>query len=491
MDSALVIVESFNTGIECSAPLRQKLLCSLSANALAEHLSRFLHLSEDLERLHHDHRYICYHAHAHQQIKLQRKICTLFLKAALFSQQDALRLDTTVASVLLEKQANQRLNISTCQDYLKASYSRKAGHVVLFESGSTPDPQAASSSHWRERVKIDLQQNAEHQFQTIVRTMGNTCQDLERRCEEVERPLQEAQSKARQLQESVDASKLRIAELEDHNQEQKNFLEGTEQEESELNEHVKSLEVVREDLRSQVDALRLALDETVQKAGNDAQSSMNRIKELELVHAAALAERDEILETQHRHGQEVENKAAGLEASAVGMRAEAILTANKVEQLQATASDLNIALGQANLALGEKQAECEERDNMLEHLKDERKGLQSQVSCHAPLYIPILLLTGDQVQNVSNTCRSLREDLAGRNSAVESQQIELNNLRCTLENERAAQNIQVSREPAGICRSMAEALVTLVALASADSWVTGTPSLIEKVSRACRSRTWK
>ncbi|KAL8903415.1 MAG: hypothetical protein Q9207_003936 [Kuettlingeria erythrocarpa] len=443
VDSALVIVESFSTGIECSAPLRQKLLCSLSTNALAEHLSQFLHLSEDLERLRDDHRYICYHAHAHQQIKLQRKICTLFLKAALYSQQDALSLDTSVASTLLDKQAKQPPNISTCQKYFKASYSRKAGHVVLFESGSTPDSHADSSSHWRERVKIDLQQNAEHQFQTIVRTMGNTCQDLERRCDEVERPLREAQGKSRQLQESVDASKLRIAELEEHNQEQKDFLDGIEQEKSELNEHVKSLETVREDLLSQVDALRQALDEAIQEAENGAQSSINRIKELELVHAAALAERDEILETQHRHEQEVENKAERLEASAVGMRAEAVLTANKVEQLQATASDLHIALGQANFALGEKQAECEKRDNMLEHLQEERKGLQSQVSCHDPLCIPTLLMSGDQVQNVSNTCRTLREDLAGRNSAVESQLVELNNLRCTLETERAAQNIQL------------------------------------------------
>lgn len=453
--------------------MRQKLLCSLSTNALAEHLSRFLHLSKDLERLHDDHRYICDYALAHRRIKLQRKICTLFLKAALFSQQDAPSLDTSLASALLDKQASQPLNLSTCQKYLKASCSHKAGHVVLFESGSTPDPHAGSSSHWRERVKIDLQQNAEHQFQNIVRTMGNTCQDLERRCDEVERPLREAQSKSRQLQDSVDTSKLRIAELEDHNQEQKHFLDGMEQEKSELNEHVKSLDIVREDLLSQVDALRQALDETVQKAKNDAQNSMNKIRELELVHAAALAERDEILETQHRHEREVENRAERLEASAAGMRAEAILTANKVEQLQATASDLHVALDQANFALGEKQAECEERDNLLEHLQDERKGLQSQVSCQGPLYVPTLLLTGDQVQNMSNTCRTLREDLAGRNSAVESQLVDLNNLRCTLETERAAQNIQVSREPAGMCWSMVEALVTLVALACSrlmDYW---------------------
>lgn len=387
MDSALIVVESFSTGIECSAPLRQKLLYSLSTNALAEHLSRFFHLSDDLESLSDEHNNTCHYAHAQRRLMLRRKICTLFLKAAIFSQQDALSLDTSLASALLDKQANLPVKLSTCQRYRKASYSRKAGHVALFESGSTPDTHADSSSHWRERVKMDLQQNGEHQYQTIVRTMGTVCQDLERRCDEVERPLREAQAKSRQLQDIVDASKLRIAELEDHNQEQSSFLEGIEHEKSELTEHARGLEILREDLESQLDGLRQELDDTIQKAKDATQKGIDKIKELELAHAAAIAEKDEMLETQHRHEQELKTKAERLEASAAEMRSEAIMTANQVGQLQATVSDVQKALGQAKVAMGEKQAECEERDNLLERLQDERNALQSQVSCHEPLNI--------------------------------------------------------------------------------------------------------
>lgn len=403
-DTVLIIVESFTTAIEYSAPLRQKLLYSLSTNVLAEPLGRFLDLTrnpqlrvkldnEDAspiggrrhlalpssrsscpgDRLDHECPY-----HVERRIKLHQKICTLFLKTALLSQQDTVSLDTSLGSALLDGMVAQLARLA-CYRYSKVKCSRKPAPVAIFETGSTPNS-TGHSDRWTERIKIDLAHNADHQYQTIVRTMRETCHDLERRCNEVEGPLREEQTKSRQLYDELEVSKARVAELEGHNQEQSLFLDGIEHEKSELMKHVRSLENECEGLSSQVEGLREELDVAAQKAEDATQCGKDKANELELLHAAAIVEKDETLEVQHHLERELKIKLERLEASAADMSAKAMISGKELARLEAMTVDRRTALNQANMTIDEKQAECKEYKDLVDLLEIERSDLRSQVN---------------------------------------------------------------------------------------------------------------
>lgn len=377
-ESALVVINSFTASVECSASLRHKLLNLLSTNVLAEIVIRHLDLAQINHSSRDDHNDYCPYAYAQGLTRLQHKICTLFLKAALFSQQDTVGLDASLGSAMLDRLVALNTDIPACRRYPTNFSSRKPALVALLEAESTPQS-TAGSSQWRERIKRDLTQNAEYQYQTIIRTLGESCQDLERRCNDVERPLREEQANVRRLHNLVDASKARIAELEVHNHEQNLFLEGVEHEKAEFVEHIRSLENEVESLSNQMGKLRPELEGTIRRADDAAQNNTNTVKELELVHAAVVAEKDEIIESLHVHKLELGATVGRLEASTAELRAKEIVTGNELAQLRATLSDQRTALDRANIIIDEKEAECGKRKESADHLQSEKSELQDQV----------------------------------------------------------------------------------------------------------------
>ncbi|KAI4091702.1 MAG: hypothetical protein LQ344_003942 [Seirophora lacunosa] len=409
-ESALVVINSFTASLECSASLRHKLLNSLSTNVLAEIVSRHLDLTQINHSSHDDHNDYCPYAYAQGRTRLQHKICTLFLKAALFSQQDTVGLDTSLGSAMLDKLVALNTDIPACRRYPTNFSSRKPALVALLEAESTPQS-TAGSSQWRERIRRDLTQNAEYQYQTIIRTLGESCQDLERRCNDVERPLREEQANVRRLHNLVDASKARIAELEVHNHEQNLFLEGVEHEKAEFVEHIRSLENEVESLSNQMGKLRPELEGTIRRADDAAQNNTNTIKELELVHAAVVAEKDEIIESLHVHKLDLGATVGRLEASTAELRAKEIVTGSELAQLRATLSDQRTALDRANIIVDEKEAECGKRKESADHLQAEKSDLQ------------------DQLQEIIGTYRAIEEERQAGLLKIEAQSVALAELR--------------------------------------------------------------
>ncbi|KAL8714273.1 MAG: hypothetical protein Q9225_006613 [Loekoesia sp. 1 TL-2023] len=427
VDAALVLVESFATSVEYSAPLRQKLLFLLSANVLAEPLKQFLDLTQavQLEGLSHDHIDFCPCLYAERLVTLQQKVSILFLKTALFSQSDSLSLDASLGSALIEK----KIALDTrnkCGRYMKGNHGQKPSLVGLFEAGGTPDSRAGSE-HWRERIKNDLAHSAEHQYQTIVRTMGETCEDLERRCNEVERPLREEQAKSRQLHDKLEESRVRVAELESRNHEQSLYLEGVEHEKSELEGCVKHVKNERESLSDQVEGLLQALHEASHKADFAADSSVQRIKELELIHAATIAEKDEELDTQRQIEQELKIRVENLETDATITRENASAASKEVTRLNTTISEQRTGLEEANAVIDKKQAECDKQMELVAGLEAEKKDLHGQL------------------QELSNSCLTLKTDMEARTATIEDQSAQLGNAHRKYEAELSAQNLQMTQ----------------------------------------------
>lgn len=390
INTALALVETFASSVEHSAPLRQKLLYLLSTNVLGEPLKSFLSLNSHIQPTNtsYNDADTCRCFYDGQLTALRQSICILFLNTALLSQSDSLSLDASFGLALLHKVVCFD-GKPKCNRYKQDGNSRKHTSIAVFEASSTPNLDT-SAKHWRERIKHDLAQSAEHQYQTIVRTMGETCRDLERRCDAIERPLHEEQTKTRQLHDKLGKSRLRITELESRNHDQSLYVEGLDHEKSELLDCVRHLKNERADLLDQVEKLRRAIQEATQRIEDTVGNSTNRIKELELIHAAVIAEKEEEMDAERHSMQEMETKMQNLEAEAAGMRERVLMTSEEVARLETTICKQKTALDQAITIIDEKRSQYDEQMELVNGLKAERRDLQDRVryrccSINAPL----------------------------------------------------------------------------------------------------------
>lgn len=380
LEAALVLVESFAVSITNWASLRHKILYLLSTNALADPLRRFLNLNKSgsFNRSSDDHNDRCPHSYAEQQILLRRKICIILLKTSFFSQHDTLSLDQSTASALLDTIADEERTYPACQSSTSISHSRTPALVSLFETGSTPCS-TAESDLWRHRVKNQLAQNAEYQYQGIIRTMEDICQDLERRCNEVEAPLRDEKAKSMKLHAEMDESRLLVAKLSSHTHEQSLVLEGIEGEKSELLARVADLEHEQNDLFGRAEDLHQELSKAYQQAEDADRNRIKELRELELVQAAVIAEKDEILEAQDRKNKDSKARNDQLEEDAVELRAKVSNHQDKIGHLEATVSEQQTELRSANTVIGEKQDTLDRLEKLLNRSDTDRGNLQTEV----------------------------------------------------------------------------------------------------------------
>ncbi|KAL8997015.1 MAG: hypothetical protein Q9169_003605 [Polycauliona sp. 2 TL-2023] len=420
-EAALLLVKSFALSIASSASLRHKILYLLSTNALADPLRRFLTRNNALSnRGSDDHKHRCPHSYAERQITLRRKICLMLLKTSVFSQQDTLSLDPSTALALLDTIANTERVYSACQFPTDVIHSRPTALVSLFETGSTPCS-SAESDLWRHRIKNQLVQNAEYQYQGVVRAMEGICHDLERRCNEVEAPLRDEQAKSSKLRAELEESRLRIAKLSFHTHEQSLVLEGVEGEKSELLARVADLEHGRNELFGRAEGLRQELGKVIEEGEDTDRNRMKEIRELELVQAAVMAEKDEILEAQDRKDKDSKARIDQLEGEMVDLRANVSLHQDNVGRLESTVAEQQIKLCSATTLVGEKQDTTDRLEDQLDRSRKERSDLQTEVT------------------RLSDAARELRAELEGRAATVDNQLAELNALRRQHEVDSAAQ----------------------------------------------------
>ncbi|KAL8703478.1 MAG: hypothetical protein Q9201_003352 [Fulgogasparrea decipioides] len=369
----------------------------------------------------HDHTDTCPHIVAEKQTILRQAICTLFLKTSIFAQQDELGLDANTGSALLDLHSRLRAATPACQRYAKNDRAPRLPSTSLFQAGSTPES-IAGSAQWRTRIKDDLARNAEHHYHMIVRTMGQVCEDLERRCNDVERPLHDEQAKSEQLRTALEESRLRVEELRSRCHEQSLIMEGLDNEKSALTTQLRNLEHERDELSNQVVGLRQEIREATRRAEDATENSKMKAKELKLTHAAAIAEQHEALEAHHRKELALTARIEHLEDDATKMRAEEHAVSKELASLKAAVSEQQMALGEAHTIHHEKQGRLDRQQEMIDRLEADKNGMQIEI--------------GD----LSDICQNLRGDLADRNATIDSQSSELNNLRCSFETEVSAQN---------------------------------------------------
>ncbi|KAL8655097.1 MAG: hypothetical protein Q9226_003173 [Calogaya cf. arnoldii] len=425
IEAAIVLVESFAVSVTSSTTTRHKILYLLSTNALADPLRRFvsLHKNGSFDQSSDGHKDRCPHSYTERQHLLRQKICTMLLKTSFFSQHDTLSLDQSTASALLDTIVGHAKTYLACQSNTNVSHSRTPALVSLFETGSTP----CSATEWRVRVKNELSQNAEYQYQGIVRTMEDVCQDLERRCKEVEAPLRDEKARSMKLQAELDESRLRVANLSSHTHEQSLVLEGIEREKSELLARIADLEHEHNELFGRTEDLRQELGKAIEQAEDADRNRSKNIREFELVQAAVVAEKDEILEAQERKNKDSKAREDQLEEDVMKLRANVSMHQNKIGHLEATISEQQTELRSAHILINEKQDTLDRLDELLDHSRTDRGNLQTEVA------------------RLSDACRELRSELEDKAATVESQSAELITLRSRDEAELSAQSHKLAQ----------------------------------------------
>ena len=302
----------------------------------------------------------------------------MLIRTCFFSQHDTLSLDSSTASSLLDMIADIERTYRTCQSYAAVSHSHPQALVSLFETGSTPCS-SAESDLWRHRLRNELAQNVEYQYEGIIRTIEDVCQDLERRCIEVEAPLRDEKAKSTNLHTELEASRLQVAKLLALTHEQSLILNGIEAEKSELLVRVTDLEHKQNELSGRSEELRQQLANTIQQAEDTDRIRIKEVRDLELVQAAVVAERDDILETQERKDKDLRARNDGLEEEIAELQAKGHVHRDNVRCLEATISEQQTEICSMTTLISEKQNSLARLEDLLDNAKTEKSNLQIEV----------------------------------------------------------------------------------------------------------------
>ncbi|KAL9587239.1 MAG: hypothetical protein Q9212_000398 [Teloschistes hypoglaucus] len=428
INASLVIAASLTKAVEDSASLRTKILYLLSTNALAAPLQKYLDSSRNGRNagIGDDHSGYCPHLVAERQITLQQRIRTLIFKTSIFAQPHEPSLNTFLALALADEYTSQHLAVTPCRRYSSTSQPRKACSVTFLESGSTPASRA-DSHKWRDSIGDVLARNAQHQLHTIVQTMGEVCRDLEHRCNEVEKPLRDEEAKSSRLQVALDHSKARVAVLESLNHEQCMITEGIERERFELVARVTELERVQEELSDMLGASRKEIEETTRQAAEAAQKRGDEASEIELIHTAAIAEKEEALEACHRGEEALRAHVQEVLSELAQLRRKESSASEEAQRLEAKVAEHEVALSEAHAASHEKQQQMNQQKHLLDDMQTRNNRLKLEVT------------------KTSNACDTMKADLARHTATIESQATEINSLRCDYENQLSAQTTKISK----------------------------------------------
>lgn len=381
INASLVIAASLTISVEDSASLRAKILYLLSTNALAAPLQRYLDSSRSktFAGIGDDHSVCCPCLGAERQMMLRQRIRALIMKISVFAQPSEPSLDISLSLALINEHISQNIAVPACRRHSRASQPWKSYSVPFLESESTPVSRV-DSRQWRDSISDVLARNAQHQLHTIVQTMGEVCRDLEHRCNEVERPLRDEKAKSSRFQAALDESRARIAVLDSHKQEQCMITEGIEREQSELVARVMELERVQEELSDTLGASRKEFEQVTRQAADAAQKRAGEAGEIELIHTAAVAEKEEALEAQHRCEQALRAHIEDTLSELARMRRKESLANEEAQRLEAKVAEHKVALTEANAANSEKQQQMDQQKHSLDDAQIKNNRMKLEVS---------------------------------------------------------------------------------------------------------------
>lgn len=297
---AIYLVDSLTAEVQTSASLRQATLYSLSTDAFAGTIQRFLrhsppNMPPDSS---HDSSPNCPMLTLQAKSDLSKSLCVLFIKTAIFTSQDEISLDSSVATTLLDKHTGllERSRIR-CKSYRSRliPYSTERTPLLAEESLSTEE---LRSAEWRESLLKNLSAAAQHQYHYIVKSVSEICRDLEARCDNVERPLHEAKKISNDLKLRLDSSEAKIAMMENQAKKRVSMINSLEAENQRLTEQADVAEQRLQVLSTAHEQLSHRLECVHRDAQKFAENARENEEQEKLAHLTIVTGKDEICERQ-------------------------------------------------------------------------------------------------------------------------------------------------------------------------------------------------
>lgn len=380
IENAMVLITGLDVRIQDSASLRQSILYSLSTNGLSELLHRFLDSKCTIATVNlHEQLEACPHSYHQIKFDLHKRICNLFLKTAFYSSQDEVSIDTLIATALLDKQSSFSSLSRRCGFYKSRYLASVTTHAPLQQARAAPIERIGSRG-WRNALYENISKAAESQHQSIVRMVGEICQDLELRCDDFERPLREEQSRSNGLVAKIKASEIKVLELESRAQEHISDLDGLKAEKTRLLEQVQVAEQRLHSLSSTHELLREELIREQNEAADAAVAAQERINRQELAYLATVTGNDEMYEERSLTLARLEDRTRRLAEELNQMRVQEEIDRDRIKSLDATIHEKTEALETVNRLAVSRQTEIDCLVDLKANALIEKQELSSRVS---------------------------------------------------------------------------------------------------------------
>lgn len=375
LENAMLLTSSLGAQIQGSPSLRQAVLYSIYTDQISKLLDRFISLEAPVSCSNmHEQVDSCPHSYRQTKLNLHRGICDVFLKTALAEIRGEVRIDALVTTALLDKQMNL-LNISTRCDFYGSKTLALAIPPINFNEAS----QLAGSHDWRNMLRENMLRANESQFESIVRTIGVVCQDLERRCENVERPLRDEQTRSNDLNLKLNASEEALRVFESQAQERLLTIGALETEKAMLIAQVQVAEQREQGLSHSYEILQQDFEAAKKEAADAAEAAEEAVKHQELAHLASLTGKDEMYDEQTSIIKELEERITSLAGDLSQMRAQDDEANSRIAVLQDEAHEQSDALKEAKYNVRCLELDVYEKSAALETLTHLAASRQTEI----------------------------------------------------------------------------------------------------------------
>lgn len=408
LENAMVLTSSLGAQIQGSPSLRQAVLYSIYTDQISKLLDRFISLEAPLSCSNmHEQVDCCPHSYRQTKLNLHRGICDLFLKTAIAEIRGEARIDALVTTALLDKQMSL-LTISRSCDF----YGSKTLALAIPPINSNEASQLAGSHDWRNMLRESMLRANESQFESIVRTVGEVCQDLERRCENVERPLRDEQTRSNDLNLKLNASEEALRVFESQAQERLQAIGGLETDKAFLIAQVQVAEQREQSLSHSYEILQQDFEAAKKEAADAAETAEEALKHQELAHLASLTGKDEMYDEQTSIIKELEERITILAGELSQMKAQDDEAHSRIAALQDEAHGQRDALKEAKKNVGCLELDVCEKSEAIETLTQLAASRQTEID---RLVDQQSILSVEKRDLACKVCHSLFQSMPGFN----------------------------------------------------------------------------
>lgn len=377
LENATVLTSSLGAQIQGSPSLRQAVLYSIYTDQISKLLHRFISLEAPVSCANmHEQVDSCPHSYRQTKLNLHRGICDLFLKTALAEIRGEVRIDALVTTALLDKQMSL-LNISTGCDFYG---SRSLARDIPINSNEAS--QLAGSHDWRSMLRESMLRANKSQFESIVKTVGEVCQDLERRCENIELPLRDEQTRSNDLNLKLNASEEALKVVESQAHERLLAIGGLEAEKLMLIAQVQMAEQREQSLSHSYEILLQDFEVAKKEAADAAEAAEaaeEAVQQQELAHLASLTGKDEMYDEQTSIIKELEERINILAGDLSQMKAHDDEANSRIAVLQDESHEQSDALKEAKKNVRCLELDVYEKGEALETLTQLAASRQTEI----------------------------------------------------------------------------------------------------------------